>query len=356
MGDNSIADKTGARGAHRYQFVFESTGKSAAVFFGSDEPYFMKFPPSSNTHHRLDSRRLHQRYAEKAWLLLLQMNRSIPLQCAVQTLQSPGRLCRIGLILRYRLFSRRCSNPHVARSSRSPARAPLPGAQRPPLLGRTLLAAVCQTNDAGIELVIIRLNTYGIQDRKSPSVGDRVVVPAWTSLPHCRLRCQLRGRSGDLNSTITGTGLVVFTGTVTLAWMSTVICGSAELSTCPASVRVSVHSGIDAVRRAGNRPGNTRHIRRNTAVHFALKTLGNLRPPGGPLDGGGHRRSIVHLQHRRQGVFVRIGVCFIGSGRIIRVWPRSNRFHTNLIHHVLMVVKHRRLRGCKPAIHQRTSK
>ena len=102
------------------------------------------------------------------------------------------------------------------------------------------------------------------------------------------------------------------------------------------------NAAVGALRRGRHFPSHLRHIGRNPPVNFALEILLNLRAARRPLLRPRHLRSVLHRQHVRHAVGVRIGRGFIESGLIVRVGTAPQCFHAQLIHHVLMIIESRR--------------
>ena len=123
------------------------------------------------------------------------------------------------------------------------ARAPGPGRSAPqssslrgwPLLTRPMMPRVRPAPLSAWMLV-------GDDDRVAPALGEDLLLPRMGP-PAARRRPPAgparRARPPPPNSMITGTGPFAFAGVVSVNWMSTSICGYAELSTCPTSFFVT---------------------------------------------------------------------------------------------------------------------
>jgi hypothetical protein len=137
-----------------------------------------------------------------------------------------------------------------------------------------------------------------------------------------------------------GTGPDASAGTVKLASMLTVSFGYAELSTRPIRFFVTVATPPLSPRVVeASLPRHTRDVRRDAPVNFALEVLNNLRPPRRPLIGSRHARAVLHPQHVGHRVRVPVRGRLIESGLILRVRARPNRAHSELLHHVGVIVE-----------------
>ena len=76
----------------------------------------------------------------------------------------------------------------------------------------------------------------------APALGQHLLLPCWAAgrRRHCGKRFAAWRQNSRLkpNSIITGTGPLASAGVVSVSWISTVMCGSAELSTWPTSFLV----------------------------------------------------------------------------------------------------------------------
>jgi hypothetical protein len=230
------------------------------------------------------------------------------------------------------------------------------------LIGLARLAVIGQTDDADAELIVIRLNAGGIDRAISPTCRNGLLAP--------------RNRSGRrrIGRHVCGNRARGSAGS-RWPWARSEISESAKLNhhrhrftraggygearpNVDSDLRIArvVHMADKSFGDDGNSvryaaghgrhfPPHCRHITRNPAINLALKILLNLRPPLDPILRRRHPRAIIKLQHIRHRILVTISRRFIEGGLIIRIRPRPNRAHAELVHHVLMIIKFDRL-GC----------